>query len=138
MTNMFENVDASLYKYLTEQTPVGVRVFDDVISEDFDTANQWIVIDTLSDNAGEQPKQNYFLHIAQQKNAPNSKSILSKLVGAIYSIVDEGSMIPLYDVETELELGQMRVSNCTVSPMMIHKAGGSMRTISLGIVYPAH
>jgi hypothetical protein len=135
---MFENVDASLYKYLAELTPVGVRVFEDVISEDFDAATQWVVIDTLSDAAGDQPKQNYFLHIAQQKGAPNSKSILNKLVGAVYSIVDEGSVLPLYDVETELEIGQMRVANCTVSPMMIHKAGGSMRTISLGIVYPAH
>ena len=135
--DILSSVEASLYKYLYENVPEGVVVFEDVISEDFKTHQKWIVIDSLTNNTGPQPIQQYYIHVAQQKNEPNNKASLTALVSAIYSKIDEGSCIPLYDIDTVDLIGQMRVSKTSLSPVIQHRGGGSMRSINIGVVYPA-
>ena len=135
--DIISSVEASLYKYLFETVPEGVKVFEDVISEDFHTHNKWVVIDSLTNRLGDQPVQQYFIHVAQQKNEPNSKATITKLASDVYKLIDEGTSIPLYDIDTVNLIGSMRVVTASFSPVLQHRGGGSMRSISIGVAYPA-
>lgn len=135
--DIISSVEASLYKYLFETVPAGVKVFEDVIYEDFQAHNQWIVIDSLTNKLGAQPVQQYFIHVAQQKNEPNSKATITKLASDIYKLIDEGTTIDLYDIDSVELIGSMRVVSTSFSPVLQHRGGGSMRSISIGVAYPA-
>lgn len=136
--NILTNVEASLYRYLYENltVPDGVKIFEDVVSVDFVSYTEWVVIDSLSNSLGDQPNQLYFLHIAQQKSSPNSKEALIRLVDKVVTLFEGGNEIALYDYDSGAQIGAMTVARASLQPVRQHREGGSYRPLSIEIVYP--
>ena len=137
MADLYTNVEASLLRYLFENltVPHGVKIFEDIYSQDFDRFEKWVVIDTLSGTLGVQPKQHFFIHVATQKAAPNAKEALTRLFGMVAVLLTEGTEVLLYDYDTNTIIGSMFVLNPSATPIMQHKGGGNMRTLSLALTY---
>lgn len=131
------NIEASFFRYLYEQleVPHGVSILEDINLEDFEGYTKWVVIDSLTNPLGPAPKQLYFLHIAVQKGLKNGKVDLINLCDLVDSVVNEGTEIQVYDVETEEAVGVMTVSETSLSPVMAHFSGGMFRSMTVGIVY---
>lgn len=137
MADKLTNVEASFLRYLYENLTVakGIKVFEDIFSQDFDNFTEWVVIDTLSCVPGVQPKQNFFVHVATHRNAPNAKAKLIRLFDTVLTLLSEGTEIPLYDYDTVQVIGAMYVISPSATPVVPHKGGGNMRTLSIALVY---
>lgn len=133
----FEDVEASVVRHLYEkvQLPYGVKVYEDLISQDFVSYSEWVVIDSLSNPLGAEPVQHYFIHIAIQNEAPNAKQKLNVLTDKVVSALDFGTEIKLYSYVTRQLIGYMTVSDASISPVTQHKGGGMMRSLAISIVY---
>lgn len=132
-----ENLEASLQRYLYTNLELAksIKVFESVNQVDFTSFTKWVVIDTLTNNLGAEPKQLIFLHIATQKGLKNEKAELTKLVDTVLGIIDFGFRIDVYSYTTGLVIGEMEVSDASLSAVMQHPGGGAFRTLSLGLVY---
>jgi hypothetical protein len=132
-----EDVEASLVRHLYEklQLPYGVKVYEDLFEVDFDMYSEWVVIDSLSNQLGPAPIQHYFIHIAIQNEAPNSKQKLNVLTDKVVSVLNEGTEIKVYSYVTKTLIGYMTVSDSSLSPVVKHKGGGMMRSLAVDIVY---
>lgn len=132
-----EDVEASLVRHLYErvQLPYNVKVYEDLFEVDFDNYPEWVVIDSLSNTLGAEPVQHYFIHIAIQNEAPNSKQKLNVLTDKVVNELNEGTEIKAYSYVTKTLIGYMTVSNCSLSPVTKHKGGGMMRSLAVDIVY---
>lgn len=132
-----EDVEASVARHLYEnlQKTHGIKVFEDIISEDFENYSEWLVIESLTNSLGIGPVQHYFLHIAIQKSSPNPKQKLNVLTDKVISAMDQGTEITLYSYSTKELLGYMTVSDVTLSPVIQHRSGGSMRSLAVSVVY---
>ena len=137
MADTTTNVEASLLRYLYENlsVPLGIKVFEDIYTQSFDKYSEWVVIDTLSGTPGVQPKQHFFIHVATQNGAPQSKEKLTRLFGTVLALFSEGTEILLYDYDSDTVLGSMYVLNPSTTPILQHKGGGNMRTISIAVTY---
>lgn len=133
------DIEASFFRYLYEQleVPYGIRVFEDITLEAYDGLQKWVVIESLTNPTGPQPKQLYFLHLATQKNGKYSKEELIRLVDRAISVIDKGTTIVVYDYDTGLEIGGMEVCETSLSPVMPHFSGGAFRTLTVGVTYAA-
>lgn len=132
-----EDVEASLVRHLYEkiQLPYGVKVYEDLVSQDFVTYSEWVVIDSLGNSLGADPVQHYFIHIAIQNEAPNAKQKLNVLTDKVVSTLDYGTEIKLYSYTSKSLIGYMTVSSSSLSPVLQHKGGGMMRSLAVSIVY---
>lgn len=149
------NLEASVFKYLYDELEVGksIRIFDDVNLESFKTLTEWVVFETLTNPLGDQPKQLFFLHASLQKGLKRERILLARLVDKVLDKVAKGTRLPLYDFdayETELaaaqvgdppvtprQIGEMEVTENSLSPVMHHISGGVFRSITIGVVYAA-
>ena len=132
-----EDVEASFFKYLYDELEVshGVAILEDINLASFDGMEKWVVIDSLSNPLGAEPKQIYFLHIAVQKGMKRSKALLNSLVSLVDSVVNKGVAIAVYDSDTTAEIGGMTVSKTSLSPVLPHYSGGMFRSMTVEIVY---
>jgi hypothetical protein len=133
------DVEASFFRYLYENLEVtdGIKVLEDINLQDFSGMVRWVVVDSLSNRLGPQPVQLYFLHIAVQKQGALAKAALVELVNKVVEVIDEGTSITVYDYATGLEIGEMEVSETSLSPVMPHFSGGTFRSMTVGVVYAA-
>lgn len=129
-------VEGSLYLYLVDnlETPLGIKVFEDKNLVDFDAFTKWVVIDTLTNQLGAQPVQMYFIHIATQKGLVNAKSDLNTLVDTVEELLTEGTRMDILDPLGAV-IGEMEISNTSLSPIMTHQCGGNFRSLTIEIVY---
>lgn len=134
-----EDIEASMQRHLYEnlQKTFGIKVYEDVISQNFDLYDEWVVIDSLGNPMGAEPIQHYYIHAAIKNGAPGAKHKLSVLVNRVYSVLDLGTTIPVYSYEFKNLIGYMTVSDCGVSPVLQHSAGGAMRSLTVSVVYMA-
>lgn len=132
-------IEASFFRYLYEELEVGlgIQVLEDINLRDFTGMSRWVVVDTLSNKQGEQPKQIFFLHIATQEQGAKAKEVLTALTDSVTEAVNPGVAIPVYNTLTGLEIGGMEVSETSLSPVMPHASGGLFRSLTVGIVYAA-
>lgn len=137
MAGTLTNIEASLMRYLYTNLTLaqGVKVFEDVYTQDFDNYTEWVVIDTLSGTLGVQPKQNFFIHVATHKGSPNAKDKLTRLFDTVVELLAEHTDIPLYDYDSEELIGSMYVVRPSSTPVVQHKGGGNMRTLSMSLIY---
>lgn len=137
MAGKISNVEASFLRYLYENlTKVdGTPVYEDVQAQVDQDAVTWVVIDTMTAVLGPQPNQTVYVHIAQKLNAPNSKAKMTELVDRVAELLDEGSNITLYDVDTEEEIGTIFVHDPSLLPSVFQRNGGSYRTIGVELVF---
>jgi len=130
------NVEASLLKYLKENlTPSGIKVFESIYLQDFTNFTKWVVVDSLSNNLREQPKQLYFIHCAIQKGAANSNALLVELLDTVHVFLEAGTRIDIYDVISEDLVGEMEIVDVRLNPLVQHAGGGMMRSFAIGICY---
>lgn len=132
-------VEASFMRYLYEKLELahGVTIFEDLNTADFSSEGEWVVIDTLSNPLGGAPRQNYFIHVATHKSAPNPKAALTKLVDLVSGLLEMGQDINLYNPDTDLVVGALHVVQHSAGPVLQHKGGGGMRTLNIALAYPA-
>jgi hypothetical protein len=137
------DIEASLYRYLYEHLERDayepIHIFEDIVSVSYDAYRQWLVVDSLSSPTGDQPKQHFFLHAAQQKGAPRAKDTLNRIVDRVLALIEQGTEIEIFDssLDQDVVIGVMVVSNTSLSPILQHKGGGSMRSLSVTVVYPS-
>lgn len=132
-----EDIEASVMRHLYEkvQLPYGIKVYEDLTSQDFNAHTEWVVIDSLTNQLGAEPVQHYFIHIAIQNEAPNAKQKLNVATDKVVSMMNEGTEIKLYSYVTKNLIGYMTVSDASLSPVTQHKGGGMMRSLAVSIVY---
>lgn len=132
-----ENVEASFFRHLYEQLeiPYGISLFEEINRQDFSEYQEWIVVQPLANPLGNQPKQTFLLHAAVQKSGSAERVRLSRLVDKVLASIDQGTRIDTYDYTTGELIGEMEVSEASLSPVMPHASGGSFRSITVGVVY---
>lgn len=132
-----QDIEASLMRHLYEtlQIPYGIKVYEDVISQNFDLYDEWVVIDSLGNPMGAEPAQHYYIHAAIKNGAPNAKHKLSVLVDKVSAVIDLGTEIKIYSYSTKELIGYMTVSDFSLSPILQHSAGGAMRSLTVSVVY---
>lgn len=132
-----QDVEASMMRHLYEQLQVvhGIKVYEDLISQNFDLYDEWVVIDSLGNPMGAAPIQHYYIHAAIKNGMPNSKHKLNVVVDKVEQALNEGTSINLYSYSTKELLGYMTVSDCSLSPILQHSAGGAMRSMAVSVVY---
>jgi len=133
------DVEASFFRYLYEQleVPLGIRVFEDITLEEYADLEKWVVIETLTNITGYQPKQLYFIHMATQNNGKRSKEVLIRLVDQVMQVINKGTTIVVYDYDDGQEIGGMEVQETSLSPVMPHFSGGAFRSLTVGVTYVA-
>ena len=136
---MLIDLEASFFRYLYETLEVahGVTILDDITLRDYDGLSKWVVIDSLTNNIGPQPKQLYFLHIAVQKGGENEKDDLIRLVDLVMQVIYYGAAIPVYSYASGEVIGGTQVVETSLSPVMPHFSGGKYRSMTVGLVYQA-
>jgi hypothetical protein len=132
-----EDVEASMVRYLYEnlQIPYGIKVYEDLIDQDFGAYDQWVVVDTLTNSGGYQPIQHYFIHAAVKNKGAGQKQELNVLTDRVNSVLSLGTTITLYSYSSGQQLGYMTVSEINLSPVMQHSSGGAYRPLAVSIVY---
>lgn len=132
-----EDIEASMMRHLYEQlqVPYGIKVYEDLISQNFDLYDEWVVIDSLGNPMGAEPIQHYYIHSAIKNGMPNSKQKLNVLVDKVSAVIDKGTEIKIYSYSTKELLGYMTVSDFSLSPVLQHSAGGAMRSVAVSVVY---
>lgn len=133
------DVEASFYRYLYEnlEVPYDIRILEDITLQEYDGLSKWVVIDSLPNTLGVQPKQMYFLHIATQKAMKNAKEELLRLVDQVLAVIKLNTVITVYNYDTGEEIGGMLVSERSLGPVMPHFSGGTFRSLTVGVVYAA-
>lgn len=133
------DIEASFFRYLYEQleVPYGIRVLEDITLEEYADLEKWVVIESLTNPTGDQPKQIWFAHIATQKNGKFSKETLIRLVDQVTKVLKKFTTITVYSYDTGLEIGGMEVCETSLSPVMPHFSGGAFRTLTVGVTYAA-
>lgn len=133
------DLEGSVYKYLYEnlEIPHGVKIIEDITLENYDGLQRWVVIDSLTGTDGPQPKEFFYLHAAVQHGQMHSKKDLTALVDLVRSLVNEGVVIPVYNIDTFAYLGECEVTETSRSPVFLHPNGGLFRSITVGLVYQA-
>jgi hypothetical protein len=132
-------VEGSLLRFLYDnfELPHEITIVEDTTTQDYTHLKRWIAIDTLSNRIGDQPKQNYFLHIAVQKQGALAKSELHKLVDLVVNTtMTAGTQIPVYAELDGSEIGVAQLVSPGLSPILAHFSGGMYRSFSFGLVYP--
>lgn len=131
------DVEASFHRHLYEtlEVPLGIKIFESVNQVSFDKYTKWVVIDTLTNILGAEPKQLFFVHVATQKGMKNEKSELSALVDSVMVILEVGTRINRYDATTGVEVSEMEISDLSLSPILQHPGGGAFRSFTVGLVY---
>ena len=132
------DIEASFFRYLYENlkvVPPGIQILEAINLDDFSGMSKWVVIDSLTNNTGPQPKQNYFLHIAVQETGADGKEELIRLVDIVMTKLYPLAIIPVYDYDTGTKLGDMEVSDTSLSPVMRHRSGGLFRSMTVSVVY---
>lgn len=132
------DIESSFLRHLYENLEVasGIKIFEHTNQIDFTTFTRWVVLDTLSNSLGNQPKQLWFVHCAVQKGLKHEKAELTSLVDTVLDVVDQGTRFMIYDDEgTGDPIGEMEVCEASLSPVLQHAGGGSFRSITVGLVY---
>lgn len=131
------DIESSLFKFLYDnfEVPLGIKVFESVYYVDFESFDQWIVIDSLSHSTGSIPEAHYFLHLSLKNGLLNEKVKLNRLCDTITQFVYPGAGIEVYSDATGLLLGGMQITDTSLVPVLQHSGGGSYRSLSVGIVY---
>jgi len=134
-----QDIEASMMRHLYEQLQVahGIKVYEDIVSQDFELYDEWVVIDSLGNPMGAEPVQHYYIHAAIKNGAPNAKHKLNVLVDKVEEVINLGTEISLYSYSTGELLGYMTVSDFSMSPVLQHSAGGMMRSLAVSAVYVA-
>jgi hypothetical protein len=132
-----EDIEASMFRHLYEKLTVlhSIVVLEDTSQEDPTDLTKWVVLDSLDNNLGHQPVQHWFIHLAVQKGAPNSKHKLNELTDIVKDALDIGTPINLYSYDTGTLIGTMYVSDSSLSQVLTHRAGGMMRTLVISVTY---
>lgn len=131
-------IESSFFKYLYEtlQTPLGITVIESINLKNFDGFTKWVVIDSLSNSLEPgQPKQLFFLHISVQKGLKNENVLLTQTVDAVLNVVDTGTRMDVYDLTTRQVIGEMEITERSLSPVYEHRNGGAFRSLTIGIAY---
>lgn len=131
------DVEASFHRHLYEtlEVPLGIKIFESVNQVSFDKYTKWVVIDTLTNILGAEPKQLFFVHVATQKGLKNEKSELLALVDSVMVILEQGTRINMYAASTGLEIGEMEICDLSLSPVLQHPGGGAFRSFTVALVY---
>lgn len=131
------SLEASFFKVLYDKFEVlhGIKIFENVFYQDFETYDKWIVIDSLSHTTGAIPKALFFLHISIKNGLANEKVVLNRLVDLVCSEINEMARFDVYDDLTEQLIGEMEICQTSLSPVFQHAGGGSFRSLTVGIVY---
>lgn len=131
-------VENSFYKLLYEQIhmSLGIPVYLDLTTEDFSDDTAWVILDTLSCSQGPQPRQNYYLHCAQHRNDMNGRRVLNDTVDKVCDVINKGVVFPIYNPVDMSQVGVATVIKTGLSPAYTRPTGGSMRSLSVSIVFP--
>lgn len=131
------DIESSLFKVLydTLEVPHGIRVVEDISYVDFETYTTWVVIDSLTNTTGATPKALYFLHIATKDGNLNDIQILNRVVDKVLDVISEGARLSVYDDSSGALIGEMEVSDASLSPVIKHPNGGNYRSLTVGLVY---
>lgn len=134
------DLEMSLHRYLYENLELtqNIKIQQDINKVDYDSFDQWVVVDSLTNRLGPNPKQLWFLHCAVKQGQKNEKIILTQLVDSVLSLFDSGDgalRIPAYSYSTGNVIGELEVTSCSLSPVLPHKGGGAMRSMTLEMVY---
>jgi len=128
-----ENIEASLFKYLSVNS--NVPVVESPFLTDYSTVDSWIVCDPLSSVLGVQPKLLVFIHANVKNKDIDSSRTLAKLISQLIVLFEEGQPIDIYDVDSTLEVGKMRVTSPTLGPVVERSNGGLRRSLTIGLSY---
>lgn len=129
-------VEASFLRYLGENLSISnIKVFESVFMQDFTTFQKWVVVDSLSNNLNEQPRQIYFVHCAVQKGAANSKAILTELLDTVHLLLEKGTRIDVYNTVNASIIGEMEITDVRLNPLVQHAGGGLLRSFTISIAY---
>jgi hypothetical protein len=133
------HIEASFFKYLYENLELTdqIKILEDIRLQDFEGLTKWVVIDSLTNRLGDQPKQLWFLHIAVHKAMAHTKVELIRLCDKVEKLLDVGTEIQVYDYDSHEAIGTMTVSETSLSPAMPHFSGGMFRSMTVGVVYAA-
>lgn len=131
------SVESSIRKILYDnfEVPHGIKVFENIYYQDFETYDQWLVIDSLSHSTGPLPKALYFIHISIKNGLANEKVVLNRLTDLVCSVINPMARFDVYDDVTYQRIGEMEVSETSLSPVLQHAGGGSFRSLTVGFVY---
>lgn len=131
-------IEAALNKYLVEslEGPHDITVIENINLKSFDGLTKWVVIDTLANSLEPgQPKQLFFLHVSNQNGLKNSNLILAETVDQVLEVVEQGTRIDVYDLVSQVVIGEMEIVEISLSPVYEHRNGGAFRSITIGIAY---
>lgn len=131
------SVESSVRKILYDnfEVPHGIKVFENIYYQDFESYDQWLVIDSLSHSTGPLPKALYFIHISTKNGLANEKVVLNRLTDLVCSVINPMARFNVYDDATYQHIGEMEVSETSLSPILQHAGGGSFRSLTVGFVY---
>lgn len=131
------DIESSLFKalYDTLEVPHGIRVVEDIAYVDFTSYSTWVVIDSLTNTTGPLPKALYFLHIATKGGNLNDVQFLNRAVDKVLAVISEGARLSVYDDSSGALIGEMEVSESSLSPVIKHPNGGNYRSLTVGLVY---
>lgn len=128
-----ENIEASLYKYLKEN--VTATVYESPYLEDLTDIDSWCVVDPLTLFLGIQPKLLVFIHANTKNKDIDGSRTLAKLISKLIVLFEEGQPIQIFDVDSNLEVGKMRVTSPTLGPIVEHANGGLRRSLTISLSY---
>ena len=131
------SLESSLRKVLYDnfEVPLGIKVFENIYYQDFEAYDQWIVIDSLTHTTGPLPKALFFLHMSIKNGLANEKVVLNRLTDLVCSVINPMARFNMYNDETFALVGEMEISETSLSPVLQHAGGGSFRSLTVGIVY---
>ncbi len=131
------SVASSVRKILYDnfEVPHGIKVFENIYYHDFDNYDQWLVLDALTNSTGPLPKALYFIHISIKNGLANEMVVLNRLTDLVCSVLNPMARFDVYDDVTYQHIGEMEVSETSLSPVLQHAGGGSFRSLTVGFVY---
>lgn len=131
------DVSSSIYKLLYEtlEVPFGIRVVENASFIDFAVYDKWIAIDSLTHTTGSIPRALYFFHVANKDTGPNDIRDLNRLTDKVLDIVNQGARFNVYNDLDGTLIGEMEVSETSLSPVIKHPEGGNYRSLTVGLVY---
>lgn len=131
------DIESSILKYLYDslEVPHSIKIFESVFYVNFMSFDKWVVIDSLSNNAGSTPRANFALHISTKNSLINAPIVLTALVDQVLELFPQYKRLDVYDGTTGVLKGEMELCASGLLPTQRHAGGGEFRTLNISVVY---